>query len=176
MDESTIINLWIGAAGGIGGSAGWALLCFFGRSIKICRVRWAFRKSIITESVAGGADYRTGAFKLIIRNRTPWDLIIRSVELSSKADCTQSFPLKFDPLEDISKLHQIKIPPEWGEFWSLTLPERVNPRSGFVKYESEGFFGGIVIRRVKFTDKQMESVRSLQLGALEAQRRLKVAN
>ena len=158
---------------GVGITASWAILCFIGRCLKIALVRTSFKKCIEAHSGAGGADYRTGAFKVMIRNRTRWNLVIRWVAISSQPNCSVPLHLKHDPTEDITQLHRVTIPPEWGETWGLSLSEKVEPKCGFVKYESEGYFGGCVIRTAKFTQAQLEDIRKSQLAALDGQKRLK---
>lgn len=157
---------------GIGASASWAIICFLGRCLKIFRVRMSFEKSIEIHSGAGGVDYQHGSFIVMIRNRTPWDLVVRSIAVSPDDACKKQFPLKHKVDEDITALQRVVIPPEWGETWRLTLQEKTEPRSGVVRYESEGFWGGIVIRSKRLTSSQVEDIRKTKIAALDGRQRL----
>jgi hypothetical protein len=172
MDNETVKNLWIGVAGGVGGSAGWALLCFLGHCVKNFWTWYAFRDAITEHSGPGGANYQTGEFIILVRNLTRWPLTIRSVNLSSQNDCSQPLPLRHGSNMELGKLTQITIPPRWGESWRISLPEKVEPKSGYVEFEIDGLFGGTVVRRAYFTKHQMQLIRQAQLGALNAKARL----
>lgn len=172
IDLESLEAIWIGIIIGIGGSAGWAILCFVFRCLRIWRVRRSFTKCVEIDSGAGGVDYRSGAFIVLICNRTPWDLVIRSVSVSTQSDCSKLLPLKHEESRDIIKLNRVSIAPEWFEKWQLALPERVEPKCGIVKYESEGYFGGCVIRSVKFLPEQIQKIRKFQLSAQQGKTRL----